>query len=80
MGYSPDSLEKIPMLGKTEGRRRRRRQRMRWLDGVTDSKDMNLSKLQEIAKDRDQVCCSSQGRKELDTTERLNSSNIQSIH
>ena len=52
MGYSPDSLEKTPMLGKTEGRRRRRRQMMRWLDGVTDSKDMNLSKLQEIVKDR----------------------------
>ena len=53
MGYSPDSLEKTPMLGKTEGRRRRRRQMMRWLDGVTDSKDMNLSKLQEIVKDRE---------------------------
>ena len=52
MGYSPDSLEKTPMLGKTEGRRRRR-QMMRWLDGVTDSKDMNLSKLQEIVKDRE---------------------------
>ena len=80
MGHSPDSLEKTPMLGKTEGRRRRRRQMMRWLDGVTDSKDMNLSKLQEIVKDRDQVCCSSQGRKELDMTEQLNNNNIQSIH
>ena len=67
--WRADSFEKTLVLGKIEGRRRRGRQRMRWLDSTMDSIDMNLSKLWEIVKDREAWgCCNLQGRKELDTT------------
>ena len=67
-----DSLEKTLMLGKIESRRRRGQQRMRWLNGITNSVDMSLSKLREMVKDREaclHLCCSPQGRKESDMTE-----------
>ena len=64
-------LEKILMLGKFEGKRRRGRQRMRWLDGITDSIDMSLRNLRKIVMDgqRSLVCCSSWGCKESDMTQ-----------
>jgi len=67
-----DSLEKTLILRKIEGRRRRGRQRMRWLDGITDSMDVSLGELEELVMNRGLACCDSWGRKELDTTERMN--------
>ena len=77
-----DSLEKTLMLGKTEGGRRRGQQRMRWLDGITNSMNTGLGGLQELVMDSwhaavgdgqgGLACCGSWGCKELDVTERLN--------
>ena len=82
------SLEKTLMLRKIEGKRRRGRQRMRWLDGITDSMDMSLSKIREIMKDRktwhegleNLACCSPWGHKESDMSEWLNNNNNKPIY
>ena len=67
-----DSLEKVLMPGRTEGKRRRGQQRMRWLGGITSTAEMNVGKLWEILSDREGWCAAAHRATELDMTQRLN--------